>query len=213
MPPPSSAGFDPTVKHGAFVGYNASATITLPTNATTLGTIKIAGSGVGTLNIDADPSLPTPPNIRTVLNQSPETHIYTLEEILYVAILFIVISVSMGLLFRGVFSHVRFAIGLRSCRLLDDQPAADRLTLQSLSQSDAAADGKLLLRFAGNSVPAKRSPTLGLISFASGKYLKQRVELLMRDSKPNGLPARFLSAGLVAAMIFDLEFPFREFGP
>lgn len=80
------------------------------------------------------------------------------------------------------------------------EAAADRLALQSLSDSDAAAYGKLLLRFAETSVGGKRSPTLGLISFASGKDLKQRIELLMRNSKPNGLSAKILSAGLVTAI-------------
>ena len=223
-------------------------------------------------------------------------------ELILVAALVIVISVSVWLLACSVVSHIRFALKLRSCRLLNDQPlidlllrecdslavgrrpalrevpslaapavfglfrhticlpprfteslseqelrwvirhelahirrydipvviiasiagafhwfnpivwmivsrlraameaAADRLALQSLSESDAAAYGKLLLRIAETSAGGKRSPTLGLISFASGKDLKQRMELLMRDSKPNGLSARILSAGLVVAI-------------
>jgi len=80
------------------------------------------------------------------------------------------------------------------------EAAADRLAVQNLSDSDAAAYGELLLRFAETSVGGKRSPTLGLISFASGKDLKQRIELLMRDCKPNGLTAKLLSAGLVTAI-------------
>ena len=234
--------------------------------------------------------------------QSPQTLDYSLEEIICVSLLGIVILVSIGLILRSVFSHVRFAIGLRSCRVLDDQPlidlvlrecdslaigrrpalrevpslaapavfglfrqticlppgltetlseqelrwvirhelahirrrdipvviialiagafhwfnpivwvvisrlraameaAADRLALQSLSQNEVSAYGELLLRFAQDSVAAKKSPTLGLISFASGKHLKKRVELLMQDSKSNGLATKCLSAGLVGAI-------------
>ncbi len=80
------------------------------------------------------------------------------------------------------------------------EAAADRLALQSLSQNEVSAYGELLLRFAQDSIAAKKSPTLGLISFASGKHLKKRVELLMRDSKPNGLSTKCLSAGLVGAI-------------
>jgi beta-lactamase regulating signal transducer with metallopeptidase domain len=61
------------------------------------------------------------------------------------------------------------------------EAAADRLALQSLSQNEVSAYGELLLRFAQDSIAAKKSPTLGLISFASGKHLKQRVKLLLRD--------------------------------
>lgn len=233
---------------------------------------------------------------------SPQTLDYSLEEIIGVSLLGIAILVSIGLILRSVFSHFRFALGLRSCRVLDDQPlidlvlrecdslavgrrpalrevpslaapavfglfrqticippgltetlseqelrwvirhelahirrrdipvviiasiagafhwfnpivwvivsrlraameaAADRLALQSLSQNEVSAYGELLLRFAKDSIAAKKSPTLGLISFASGKHLKQRVELLMRDSKPNGLSTKCLSAGLVGAI-------------
>ncbi len=67
------------------------------------------------------------------------------------------------------------------------EAAADRLALQSLSHSEVSAYGELLLRFAQVSVTAKKSPTLGLISFASGKHLKQRVKSLMRDGKPKTL--------------------------
>ncbi|MEQ1830422.1 MAG: M56 family metallopeptidase [Pirellula sp.] len=225
-----------------------------------------------------------------------------LDEGLGLALMLVVISVSIGLCLRSVFSHIRFALGLRSCRVLDNQPlidlvlrecdslavgrrpalrevpslaapavfglfrqticlppgltetlseqelrwvirhelahirrrdipvviiasvagafhwfnpivwviisrlraameaAADRLALQSLSQNEVSAYGELLLRFAQDSVTAKKSPTLGLISFASGKHLKQRVKLLMRDSKPNGLSTKCLSAGLVGAI-------------
>jgi beta-lactamase regulating signal transducer with metallopeptidase domain len=78
--------------------------------------------------------------------------------------------------------------------------AADRLALQGLSSNDACAYGNLLLRFAQENTSSKRSPTLGLISFASGKHLKKRVELLMGDRKPSGLAMKFLSAGLVGAI-------------
>lgn len=235
---------------------------------------------------------------------SLQTHDYSPEEIVCVSLVVIVMFVSIGLIFRSVFSHVRFALGLRSCRVLDDQPlidlvlrecdslavgrrpalrevpslaapavfglfrqticlppgltetlseqewrwvirhelahirrrdipvvivasfagafhwfnpivwiivrrllaameaAADRLAVQSLSQSDVSAYGDLLLRFAQDSFAAKKSPTLGLISFASGKHLKQRVKLLMRDSKPNGLTTKCLSAGFVGVIAF-----------
>lgn len=234
--------------------------------------------------------------------QASQTHEYSPEEIVSLSVLLIVISVSIGLLFRSVFSHLRFAKGLRTCRLLDDQPlidlvlrecdalavgrrpmlrevqsltapalfglfrqticlptgltdtlsehelrwvirhelahirrrdipvaiiasiagafhwfnpmvwsivsrllaameaAADRLAVQSLTQSEVCAYGNLLLRFAQDSVTAKKTPTLGLISFASGNQLKQRVKLLMRNNKPTGLSTKCLSAGLVAAI-------------
>lgn len=78
--------------------------------------------------------------------------------------------------------------------------AADRMALQGLSSNDASAYGKLLLRFAQESTSSRRSPTLGLLSFASGKHLKKRVELLMRDHKPSGLAMKFFSAGVVGAI-------------
>ncbi|MCU0713314.1 MAG: M56 family metallopeptidase, partial [Pirellula sp.] len=78
--------------------------------------------------------------------------------------------------------------------------AADRLALQGLSSNDASVYGNLLLRFAQENTSSKRSPTLGLISFASGKHLKKRVELLMGDRKPSGLAMKFLSAGLVGVI-------------
>lgn len=80
------------------------------------------------------------------------------------------------------------------------EAAADRLALQSLSQNEVSAYGELLLRFAQDNIAAKKSPTLGLISFASGKDLKQRVELLMRDRKPNRLSSKFMSTGLVGTI-------------
>lgn len=78
--------------------------------------------------------------------------------------------------------------------------AADRLALERLSKSDACAYGNLLLRFAQENTSSRRSPTLGLISFASGKHLKKRVESLMRDHKPNGLAMKLVSAVLVGAI-------------
>ncbi len=225
-----------------------------------------------------------------------------LDEILSLGLLSIVISVSIGLLLRSVFAHIRFAMGLRSCRLLDDpllidlvlregdslgvgrrpalrevqslaapavfglfrqticlpprlaetlseqelrwvirhelahirrrdipvaiigsiagafhwfnpivwilvsrlraamEAAADRLALQNIAQNEVSAYGDLLLRLAQDSVAAKKVPTLGLLSFSSGKHLKKRVESLMRDRKPNSLSAQCLSAGLVGAM-------------
>jgi beta-lactamase regulating signal transducer with metallopeptidase domain len=227
---------------------------------------------------------------------------YTWEEILWTFTLFIMVSITIGLILRSIFSHIRFAIGLRSCRLLDERPlidlllrecdsfgvgrrpalrevpslsapavfglfrqticlppgltealsekqlrwvirhelahirrrdipivmlasvagafhwfnpivwliasrlraameaAADRLALQSNSRSEVSEYGELLLRFAQGSMATKKSPTLGLISFASGSHLKQRVELLVRNRKPSGLLARLLAAGLVTAI-------------
>lgn len=238
------------------------------------------------------------------LAQPPISNDYSWEEVFYAALLFIIIAVSIGLLLRGVLSHIRFAMKLRSFRLLDQQPlidlllrecdslavgrrpalrevpslaapavfglfrqticlppsltetlskqelrwvirhelahirrrdipiviiasiagafhwfnpivwlvvgrlraameaAADQLALHGFSQSDASAYGKLLLRFAEENVASRKSPTLGLISFASGKHLKQRVELLMRDKTPGGMVGRCLVAGLVAAVAF-----------
>ncbi len=225
-----------------------------------------------------------------------------LDEMLYLGILSMVIAVSIGLLLRSIFSHIRFAMGLRSCRLLDDPPlidlvlregdslgvgrrpalrevqslaapavfglfrqticlpprlaetvseqelrwvirhelahirrrdipvaiiasiagafhwfnpivwilvsrlraameaAADRLALQNVRQSEISEYGDLLLRFAQGSKAAKKAPTLGLISFSSGKHLKRRVESLLRDRKSNSLSAQCLSAGLVGTM-------------
>jgi beta-lactamase regulating signal transducer with metallopeptidase domain len=238
----------------------------------------------------------------TGVQLSRSTSFNTTWEILCLAALGIVVSVSILLLVRSIISHTRFALKLKSCRLLDDQQlvdlllrecdslavgrrpairevpslaapavfglfrhticlppslteilteqelrwvirhelahirrydipvviiasiagafhwfnpivwmitrrlrgameaAADKLALQSLSESDAAAYGKLLLRFADSSVAGRRSPTLGLISFASGKDLKQRITLLMRDSKPSGFSAKIMSSGLVTAI-------------
>jgi beta-lactamase regulating signal transducer with metallopeptidase domain len=225
------------------------------------------------------------------------------EGVLWAITLLIVVSVTIGLILRSVFSHVRFAMGLRSCRLLDDrllidlvlrecdslaigrrpalrevqslaapavfglfrqticlpaglteslseqqlrwvirhelahirrhdipvvivasiatafhwfnpivwsigsrlhdsmEAAADRLALQSLSQKEVSAYGDLLLRFAQDSVAAKKSPTLGLISFASGKHLKQRVECLLRNREPSGLSTKCFSAVLLGAIV------------
>jgi beta-lactamase regulating signal transducer with metallopeptidase domain len=224
------------------------------------------------------------------------------KDILFTVVLFIVVSVTIGLILHSIFSHIRFAIGLRSCRVLDDQPlidlllresdalavgrrpilrevhslaapavfglfrkticlppglteslseqelrwvirhelahirrrdipvvviasiaaafhwfnpvvwvivsrlraameaAADRLALQSLSQNEVSAYGELLLRFAQDSIAAKKSPTLGLISFAPRGHLKQRVELLLQERKPNSLSTKFFSVGLVGAI-------------
>lgn len=80
------------------------------------------------------------------------------------------------------------------------EAAADRLALQNTSEDDAMAYGDLLLRFAENSVAGKRSPTLGLISFASGKDLKQRVAFLLRDRKPAGLTVKITSAGIATVI-------------
>ncbi len=223
-------------------------------------------------------------------------------ELLWAAISFTVVSVSIGLLLRSILSHIRFALKLRSCRQLDPQPlidlllrecdslavgrrpvvrevpslaapavfgvfqqticlppgileslseqelrwvvrhelahirrrdipvvimaslvsvfhwfnpivwllvhrlrtameaAADQLALQTLSQSEASAYGSFLLRLAESSVAAKKSPTLGLISFASGRHLKQRVKLLMREKKSTGMVSRILLPSLIATV-------------
>lgn len=57
--------------------------------------------------------------------QTSQMHEIDVEEILCLVVLLIIISVSIGLLFRSIFSHVRFATGLRSCRILDSQPLID----------------------------------------------------------------------------------------
>ena len=259
------------------------------------------------------------PPVAPTQRQSPQPFDFATEEIIFTALMSIVISVTIGLLLRSLFSNVRFAFSLRSCRLLDDQrlidlvlrecdslavgrrpvlrevpslaapavfglfrqticlppglietlneqelrwiirhelahirrrdipvtiiafvagafhwfnpivwmissrlgvameAAADQLALQCLPHHEASAYGELLLRFAQDSIAAKRSPTLGLISFATGRHLKQRVELLLRDRKPSGLSTKCLSAGLVGTMAFagltdaretvDLEMP------
>ncbi len=227
---------------------------------------------------------------------------FSWEETFLACILFAIVSVSICMLIRSVVSHIRFALKLRSCRLLDQQPlfdlllrecdllavgrrpvvrevpalaapavfgvfrkticlppnlietlseqelrwvirhelahirrhdiplvimaslvsafhwfnpvvwvvvsrlraameaAADQLALKTLSQRDVSAYGNLLLRLAENSVATRKSPTLGLISFASGKHLKQRVELLMRDRHATGPLIRILIGGLVATI-------------
>ncbi len=229
---------------------------------------------------------------------------FSWEAISFAVILIFVVSVSIVLLLRGVLSHIRFAIRLRSCRLLDQQPlidlllrecdslvvgrrpalrevpslaapavfglfrqticippslidtlteqelhwvirhelahirrrdipvmilasavvalhwfnpivwlvvsrlraameaAADRLAVQRRLPSEASAYGKLLLRLAEESLMASNTPTLGLISFASGSRLKQRVAMLMQDGRPSNLPAKLWSLGLVAAIAF-----------
>jgi beta-lactamase regulating signal transducer with metallopeptidase domain len=236
--------------------------------------------------------------------QSPIPFNFTTEGVAFTALMSVVISVTLGLLFRSLFSHLRFALSLRSCRLLNDQrlidlvlrecdslfvgrrptlrevpsltapavfglfrqtvclppgltetlneqelrwiirhelahirrrdipvtivasiagafhwfnpavwmivgrlrtsmeAAADRLALQDLTNHEISAYGELLLRFAQNSTASKSSPTIGLISFASGRHLKQRVELLLRDHKPSRLSTKCLSVGLVGTIAF-----------
>lgn len=226
------------------------------------------------------------------------------NEIGYVVVATFALSVSLGLLLRALVSHLRFALSLRKCRLLDEQPlidlllrecdslavgrrpalrevptlpapavfglfrqticlppdlskslseqelrwvlrhelahirrydipvaviagiahachwfnpvvavivnrlrsamesAADRLALQNLSPNEAAVYGKLLLRFAEGNFTTRRQPTLGLISFSSGPYLKQRVEFLLRDSRPLGMPTKYFSFGVAMAIAF-----------
>lgn len=222
------------------------------------------------------------------------------EKILWMAMLFTLVSISIGLLLRGVLAHVRFAWQLRSCRELNQQSlidmllhecdslsvgrrpkvrevppltapavfglfrpticlpqdflatlsneelrwvvrhelahirrrdipvmtlasiacsfhwfnpivwlivsrlrvvieaAADQLAVAKLSKRDAAAYGSLLLRLAGNNIDARSIPSLGLISFASGKHLKMRVKLLTHNDNSDGSTKRVLIASLVA---------------
>lgn len=80
------------------------------------------------------------------------------------------------------------------------ETAADRLALQNTTNCESAAYGDLLLRFAENSIAKKHLPTLGLITFASGKDLRQRVGLLVRERKPKGLALKTLSAVVVIAI-------------
>ena len=80
------------------------------------------------------------------------------------------------------------------------EAAADRIALQNPSLDEAAAYGKLLLRIAESGSPTNKSPTLGLISFASGKHFKRRVDELMRCNGSSGRLSRLFSAALVAAI-------------
>lgn len=59
--------------------------------------------------------------------QSTQTLDYSPGEIICVSLLVAVIAVSIGLLIRGVLSHVRFALRLLSCRVLDDPPLINLL--------------------------------------------------------------------------------------
>ena len=74
------------------------------------------------------------------------------EFILAVALI-IVISVSAWLLVRSVSSHIRFAVKLRSCRLLDDQRLIDLL----LRECDSLAVGR---RPALREVPSLAAPAV-----------------------------------------------------
>lgn len=80
------------------------------------------------------------------------------------------------------------------------EAAADRLALQNVSPGDTVAYGELLLGFAEVREKRKNWPTLGLISIASGKDLKRRIELLVQDRKPTSLTAKILSAAVVTAI-------------
>ena len=252
-------------------------------------------------NVDSTDTANSRP--REVQAQTPITRNLAPEELFGFEFLLTIILVTIGLLVRSVVSHVRFAIRLRTCRLLEDrtmidlllrecdslgvgrrpkvrevpslaapavfglfrpticlpcnidsslteqelrwvvrhelahirrrdiavmvvasvagachwfnplvwftisrlraamEAAADRLALSGLSHGEAASYGNLLLRIAEGGVAVRKSPTLGLLPFASGKHLKQRVELLMRVSKPMGMSARFFSKGLVAVIV------------
>ena len=264
-----------------------------------------------TLQVDSQASLL--PNLTSmdsqvhphqIQKQPPQFFNADRNEVGYGVVAMIALVVALGLLFRGFVSHLRFAVSLRRCRLLDEQPlidlllrecdslavgrrpalrevptlpapavfglfrqticfppgldktlseqelrwvlrhelahirrydipvaviagiahachwfnpvvgvlvnrlrsamesAADRLALQNLSPNEAAVYGKLLLRFAEGNITTRREPTLGLISFSSGSYLKQRVEMLVRDSRPLGMPTKFLSVGVAMAIAF-----------
>ncbi len=65
----------------------------------------------------------------------------------------IVILVSIGLILRSVFSHVRFALGLRSSLVLDDQPLIDLV----LRECDSLAVGR---RPALREVPSLAAPAV-----------------------------------------------------
>ncbi len=80
------------------------------------------------------------------------------------------------------------------------EAAADRLALKGVSDSDTVVYGDLLLRFAESRAVGKQLPILGLISIASGKDLKRRVEWLVQARNPIGVPAKVLSAVLVFAI-------------
>ncbi|MCA9191007.1 MAG: M48 family metalloprotease [Planctomycetales bacterium] len=233
-------------------------------------------------------------------NYQPVAMATTWEEILWSALLSSIVLVSIGLILRNIFSHLRFAMQLRSCRPLEKhalvdlllrecdslavgrrpavlevpslaapavfgafrqticlppglieslseqqlrwvirhelahirrrdipvlimasiasafhwfnpivwlivsrlqnaiEAAADNLALKSLTHSEASAYGKLLMQLAEVGVATKKSPTLGLISFASGKHLKQRVMLLMRETNSTGVVGKLLIPCLVS---------------
>jgi beta-lactamase regulating signal transducer with metallopeptidase domain len=59
-------------------------------------------------------------------------------EVLWTAVLFVGVAVSMGLILRNVLSHLRFALQLRTCPLLDHQPLVDLL----LRECDSMAVGR-----------------------------------------------------------------------
>ena len=85
--------------------------------------------------------------------QSPQTLDYSLEEIICISLLVTVILVSIGLILRSFISHIRFALGLRSCRVLDDQPLIDLV----LRECDSLAVGRRpLLR----EVPSLAAPAV-----------------------------------------------------
>ena len=77
------------------------------------------------------------------------------------------------------------------------EAAADRLAIANLTESEAASYGHLLLRLAERENVSPRSPTMGLLTFASGKHLKNRVELLILGS-PNGTMAKSIAVATVA---------------
>jgi beta-lactamase regulating signal transducer with metallopeptidase domain len=77
------------------------------------------------------------------------------------------------------------------------EAAADRLAIANLSNSEAASYGHLLLRLAEHENASRSSPTLGLLTFASGRHLKKRVELLMHRSA-TGLLSKSFAVVVVA---------------
>lgn len=81
------------------------------------------------------------------------------------------------------------------------EAAADRLALTNVTAADANAYGLLLLRLAEGDRTSKRTPTLGLLPFASGRYLKQRIALLPQRTKPATLPARLVATLLVVGVM------------
>lgn len=79
------------------------------------------------------------------------------------------------------------------------EAAADDLAMGHASTSECVEYGRMLLRFAEQSVSPKSSPALGLLYIVSAKRLRHRIESLTGPRAPRG---RFVRFGLVAMLAF-----------